>query len=389
MKNRNHTTLVMLLSTAKLQDGEKPEGGLTKRWQTPAEVVAQTQEAIAHLKHEGRKPKQVVLLYTDTLYLNNDNPAVDIIKSVQEKTFEHRRETQKLFHEAGVPVDDMLWSELLQSQTALQQPRDKLIQLYQTNTPVRTAVQQGNPKRKGRLDPIPAGKKAKGSVPLASDQFMLEEIGAFDALAKGFIQSDKINADNDIVIAYPGPALSGQRALYQNSLRVFNGKSLRNKAQASTTSWLDVSDTNAASEEILYRFTPHPETVKQVRKKQRNVVMRMAGKVAAVVVPVLAVSSLFFGRTPKPEPDQVIVKKNNLEAMVTIISHGGHHIDPAEDTLNVRFGRNMWNKDTSWTAEGYSYGAEMLMRNFDGEMLLPLSYPAEKIMTGKSGPDWQ
>jgi hypothetical protein len=294
--NQNPTTVVMLLSMAKLQQGQVPVGGYDKRWQTPEEAYAQTHEAVTHLKNSGRSVDKVVLLYTDNLYLNNEAPAIGLLEKYQNLTLEHRKKTQKLFalDEIRLPVVEMLWNELVQGQNDYQGPRVKLKQFYQNNADFRAAVQHDNPKR-SEVD----------AALTAADIFVLEETGLFDGLAKGQIASDKINADHDLVIAYPGPVMQSLEAIQQQRLQIFKDRPLRAMDRPNTTSWLDVSVKDQPVEKTVYNFTPHPEAVKKaaaiIPKKKTGFLQSKPWRAAASLLLPLAAAATWFVTKPQAE----------------------------------------------------------------------------------------
>lgn len=328
MDNAAPSTLIMLLSTAKLQRGQM-SGGFDKRWQTPEDVVAQTKEAINHMRASGRPVAKVVFLYTDTLYLNSAEPGVKIIEKVQDQTLIHRRKLQELLAEQafGIPTTEMLWSELVQGQSDYQSPRSKLVAAYQTNNDFRIAVQNDNPKRKGEIDPIPEGSK-KGSAPSEADLFVLEEIGLFDGLAKGHISSNKVDLNGDIVLAYPGPLMQSLQVLQDTKLKIHKGHPSR-RHQTVHASWLDVTDPSAAKESIFHTAEAHPDAVKKHQAEARKVRahrLRRLTTMAAGIMAVVAttISGFIFNRTSPITSDNLpSIAENDYQAAVSYANNSG------------------------------------------------------------------
>jgi hypothetical protein len=207
-------------------------------------------------------------------------------------------------------------------------------------------VQSDNLKRKNSKDPL-TGKK--GSAPLASDAFVLEEIGAFDALAKGIVQSDKINPAHDIVIAYPGPALAGLKTVYQNNIRLSGAKSIRAKEQTSTTSWLNLAQKDTPSEETLYAYKPHPEMIKHTKRRKQNAVIRMAAKFAAAFVLPVVAGVLYVTHMKQPEKKSRI-QENTHQRLVTLYGNGSE--------ITVKFNKNK----NDWIASEIGFGDNDLRR---------------------------
>jgi hypothetical protein len=361
MANQNPTTLVMLLSMAKLQQGQMPVGGYDKRWQTPEEVYTQTYEAAAHLKNAGRAVDKIVLLYTDNLYLNNDLPAMGLLEKFQSLTLDHRKKTQKLFaqDEIKLPIVEMLWNELVQGQNEYQGPRVKLKQFYQNNADFRAAVQNDNPKR---MD--------ANSALTPNDMFVMEETGLFDGLAKGQIVSDKINPDHDLVIAYPGLVMQSLEAIQQQRLQIFKGRPLRAMDKPNTTTWLDLSVKDQPVEKTVYNFIPHPEAVKKAQQKMETIqpekkkisfLQSNPMKVAASILLPIAMAATWFVTKPKaewknPEP---VIHENYYAATVTYYSgeNNKYTVTMAKDSANE--------KPELWTAERIQHG-----ENDPGRLLL-------------------
>lgn len=243
----------MLLSMAKLQCGQALESVHAKRWQTPKDVYAQTQEAVLYLKNTRHAPEKIILLYTDALYLNNTSPAMGLMEKYQALTLEHRRSMRKLFADDvdKLSVTEMLWGELVQGQPDYQGPRAKLKQFYENHAAFRSAVHHDNVKRTAYSDTL-----------TPEDMFVLEEAGLFDALAKGQISSEKIDIEHDLVIAYPGPVLQSLQAIQEHKLRLFKSHSLRKGDRAYKTLCLDLSLQDQPAEKEIYTFQPHPAKLK-------------------------------------------------------------------------------------------------------------------------------
>lgn len=347
MKKSQPVTLVMLLSMAKLQQGQKPEGGFDKRWQTPDEVVSQLQEALTLLEKTGRKA-DIKLLYTDTLYLNNDAPGVELIKKIQQQTFDHRQKIQELLDEKKIETTTLLWSEIVQAQKELQQPRDKLAQIYKKNPAFRAAVQSDNPKRKGVQD----------DVLTAADQFVLEEIGIFDALAKGFIRSDKINPDQDVVIVYPGDVMYGLEAVYQNNLRFFSNKPYRAKETTSQTSWLNTAQKDQPVERVIFQHQPHPAVLEKAAKDKRLATIKKFSRMAAaIVMPFVAVGIFYVANKQKPEEPKNKIIEGKDEMTVT------WKPSYSSDKVTMRFERRWEDGDyKKWTATKLCLNEAPLMK---------------------------
>lgn len=349
MPKKNATTLVMLLSMAKLQSSNQlAEGVLQKRWQTPEETLQQTQEALAHIQSDGRNVDRVVMLYTDTLYLNNDSPAMGLYEKYQNQTFEHREKLDRLLDESNVnvPVVTMLWNELVQAQPNYQQPRHKLKDSYKKKDIFRTAVQQDNTRR---------GEQA-GDALLPSDMFVMEETGLFDGLVRGYLKSEKIATDSDIVIGYPGPVLESLKVAQTSPLRIYNGKPVAAKEKPRRGSWLDLSAKDKPQEEELYSYTPDARVIASAKKQERKNFLRTAMKVAASFVLPIAAAATWYATRPAPQ-DKTEVAAGDYEAIVTQI-HFEHREQP--DTLRVRYVRD----GKGWLAEAFSANNAETMQPF-------------------------
>lgn len=358
-KPQNMNTLVMLLSLAKLQRGQTPVNGFDKRWQTPEDVLAQIKEAMTFMHAAGRKVDKVVLLYTDTLYLNSDQPAIGLIQKSQDQTLTHRRKLQELLAKdtGKLPVEEMLWSELVQGQKDYQSPRTKMKEAYESRAAFREAVQTDNPKRKGTLDPIPDGAK-KGSPPTEADMFVLEEVSLFDGLAKGHVVSNKIDPNSNIVIVYPGPLMQSLALMQQTNMNIHKGRPSAMRHVETTASWLDVSDPMAARESVYCISPPNPEAVKKheasVRqheaKRRMALHQRIARTAVAAALSAMAVAAPFLLRFQNKDQGPSL-RENDYQASVSYEQSG--------QPMTVRFKKDAPDQaPESWTASTVQYGPE-------------------------------
>ncbi|MDB5478040.1 MAG: hypothetical protein JWM96_535 [Alphaproteobacteria bacterium] len=385
-QTQNPVTLVMLLSMSKLQLGEAPKGGFVKRRQTPEEAHAQIHEAAAHVKSTGRELGQIVLLYTDTLYLNSEKPGIELIQKYQDATLRHRRKITALFADDSekLPVTDMLWSELVQSQKEYQQPRARAQQLYQTHPGFRLAVQNDNPRRKGVTDPLVAegkNKFAKGTPPTPDDMFVIEEAGLFHGLARGYLASEKVADENDLIIAYPGHLMQSLATIEETPLRIYNGHPQRSKELPRQASWLDLSDPEQPEESLFYDYQPSagaaPKNMPPTRKPL-SPFLRLAGKAAAVLLPPLVLAATWLAPMPeKPLKNKIIESED--EMLVTWYTN-------PKQTVTLRFEKDLWKNhqkgdDGYWSASAVSDNNSPIMRPLKFRDDVGYIYTAREILS--------
>jgi hypothetical protein len=186
----------------------------------------------------------------------------------------------------------------------------------------------------------------KGSLPLESDMFVLEEIGLFDGLAKGRIISDKIDPNSNIVMAYPGELMQSLKAIQDLQIKIHRGRSIYARHQAVKATWLDTSNPIKALEKEFYSVEPHPEVVKRHQAGKRAAIHKRILRVAISSALVIAatVSALLFD---KPKPDTVAngaaVVENDYQAAVSF--------PIGEDTMTVTYKKSAKNQPAHlWTA---------------------------------------
>ena len=243
-------TLILLLSMAKLQKGqEHTQSDFIKRWQTPHDVLDQTQDAIRYYEAKNHTVIKIVGLYTNSLYFNDDCLAIDAHHKYSDLTSDHKRKTQKLFEQAGLIYSYMVWDELLQAQDNVQQTRVRLQNCYAKHPELRRAVQADSLKRS-------VDESIQDELILyPSDMFVLEEAGLLSGLATGYLAHDKFDPQTCLALVYPGPPLKSIQILLDKTRRTRAFKGRPSHPVPLQFSALDVSIKSEPVETVLCRNT--------------------------------------------------------------------------------------------------------------------------------------
>ena len=279
----------------------------------------------------------------------------------------------------------------MQGQKDYQSPRAKLKELYQTRNEFRLAVQNDNPKRQGEADPLING--VKGAPPGADDLFVLEETGLFDGLAKGYVVSEKINPDSDIVMAYPGPLMQSLQVMTAQKLGIYKGRPDYQRLNAVQSSWLDLGDATAPNETVFYTHalpandrkpaaqTIVPETsleelvvIKQKRRPLHRTWLRAA---AAIVVPVATAATLWLNRPAEKLPEPKILENDDRAAV---------RIYRGYDSLTVTMIKDFpAQQPQDWIASAVSFGINDPGRPLNNRDDIAYIQVAENVLGEKYG----
>ena len=223
---------ILLLSMSKLAGGKD----LRVRQQTPADCLEFMQGL------ERRFAGQAIhytLLYTDGLYANSDQPAVDVAKKVTMQMVRHQEIMRKLLAGDGNQrvVEAVAWDQLvLEDQTGKwESDFEKLMNFYRRDEKFAGCV---------RADTLAA---KRGETPSDADiRFILNELLMFEKIRRLDILPPSMKEQSETtLIVYPGAPLISDRYLIDNNKRaVRNAPTAIDRSRPYQNFRLDVSNLN-------------------------------------------------------------------------------------------------------------------------------------------------
>lgn len=193
--------LILPISMARIQHGQSPE------------VCYEILEYF--LKKLSRFGLDVVILYTDGLYFNAEQLAVDIRQSLNEKVAAHKNRLEKLIVKSRrfIPqaIHYLPWDYTLLNSENFKGNFNILKEHYNSNPEMQSAVQED-------LGERPANK--------ANIDFVLEEVVITHFIRQKFVSLPRtlVKEDNFRLIVYPGSYIKCDYYQFKRSLLPLNHK---------------------------------------------------------------------------------------------------------------------------------------------------------------------
>ena len=382
---RSGTTLVMLLSMSKVDKGSLTH--TQKRWQTPDDVVQQTLEALHYLHSQGRACRQVVLLYTNSLYHHSERtvsasaetehdwsipiPASTSHMNNHNKMSNHQKSVTSLLQEHNIKPVIMAWDQIVQAQDNVRQTRDVIVRLYQTDENFRRPVQLDNTMRHGHLEPIPPKvkglKQPLGSLPTTADRFVLEEATALAGLATRCAVPPEFDPHSDIALCYPGPPLQSLgsllRSIYttRKPLAVFNNKPKAVVKGPTAFTWLDTSSPITTEVVLPFQIREKAKPLHSDTRKKQDKYHRVGQfATAALLIAAPILKMITTALEDKRLTERVTIAQSDYKRQIDYTSVSGYttsiaynregnHWQAAEVAYNNKVTRPMLFQDDIWS----------------------------------------